>query len=125
MAGVGAPGQAESHVIDVPDDLFEQLGHVVVVQFVDDVSAVALAEDETEVAQQAKLMGNGGGLHPDGLRDLGHRRGPRVQSRKDAQPAGSRQRLDALGGCARESRVVEQPVDAGVFAAVGQDRDDS
>jgi hypothetical protein len=52
------------------------------------------------------------------LGDLGHRRWPRVQPGKDAQPAGGGQRLDALGGCARETRVVEQSVDVGMFATV-------
>jgi hypothetical protein len=45
-------------VLGVRDGLLEQLADVVVVQVVDDASAVALADHESEMSQQTKLMGN-------------------------------------------------------------------
>ena len=45
-------------MLDVRDRLLEQLADVVVVEVVDDPSAVALPDDQPEVAQQAQLMGH-------------------------------------------------------------------
>ena len=43
-------------MLDVGDGLPEQLADVIVVQVVDDPAAVALPDDEAQVAKQAKLV---------------------------------------------------------------------
>jgi hypothetical protein len=65
-------------VLDVCDHLFEQLAHVVVVQFVDNLATISLTHDEAEVPEHTELVGDGRGLHGDGPRNLRHGRRPRV-----------------------------------------------
>jgi hypothetical protein len=60
----------EAEVLGVVDGLVYELGHVVVVQRVDDVAAVALSVDEAEVAKEAELVGDGRLFHADGFRQL-------------------------------------------------------
>src|SRR4051812_16772237 len=85
----------------------EQLGDVVVVELVDDLTTRAPARHEPEVAQQPKLVRDRRALHRDRDRDLVHRRRARVQAGEDAQPARGRQRLDAVGRHLREAVVAQ------------------
>jgi hypothetical protein len=45
-------------MLDVRDALFEQFADVVVVEVAEEPSAVALSDDQSEVAQQPQLMGD-------------------------------------------------------------------
>jgi hypothetical protein len=76
----GRTGQAEANVLDVRDDLFEQLGDVVVVQLVDDLATVTPPDNETEVTQVPKLVRDRGALHGDAAGELVHRRRRGVQA---------------------------------------------
>lgn len=49
-------GEAEAYVLDVGDELFEQVGDVVVVELVDDLAPVALTGDQAKVAKQPQLV---------------------------------------------------------------------
>ena len=111
-----AAGEPEPDVLDVPEHLLEQVGDVVVVELVDHAAAGALPDDQAEVAQDAELVGDRRGVHPDGGRDLRHRRGAVVEAREDPQPARRGERLEAVGGGARVGLVVEQAGDVGAVA---------
>ena len=71
-------------MLDVSDGFLEQLADVVVVQCVDDVAPLAVAGDQAEVAQQAQLVRDRGGLHPDGRCELGDSAGTGLQPAEDA-----------------------------------------
>ena len=119
--GVGravAAGEARADVVDVRDDLFEQLGDVVVVQLVDDLASVALPDDEPEMAQRPKLMRDRRALHGDRRGELVDRRRARMQAGEDPQSARSRQRLDAVGRGASERRVIQHAPQIGMGIAV-------
>jgi hypothetical protein len=119
IGGMPAAGEAHAKVVDMRDDLFEELGDVVVVQLVDDLAPVALADDEAEVAQRPKLMRDGRALHVDRGRELVDRRRTGVQAREDPQPARRRKRLDALRRRTRERRVDQHALQVGMVVAVG------
>lgn len=118
-----ATGEAEPHVLDVGHDLLEQFGDVVVVELVDHLPSGSLSDDEAEMAQQAKLVRDRGALHAHALGDLVHGRGAGVQSREDAQSAGSRERLNALRRRLCESGVAEEALDLVRVAIVSHDSD--
>jgi hypothetical protein len=91
-------------VFDVVDGFFEQHGDVAVVECVDDASAGSLADDESEVAQDTELVGDGGLLHLDRLGEVGDRARAVAEVGKDADAArcGERlHRLRDLAGCFR------------------------
>ena len=97
-----AAGEARTDMLDVRDGLFEQLADVVVVEVVDDPSAVALADDQPEVAQQPKLMRDRRRRHPHRLRELIDRAGAGVEAAQDPDSAGGGERLHRLSDHARE-----------------------
>lgn len=84
-------------MLDVKDRLIEQLGDVRVVQVVDDAFAASLADDKAKVAQLPELMGDGRGLHADGVGELADRAGPLFQAPEDLHAAGCGEDLHALG----------------------------
>lgn len=89
----------------MPYGLFKQFADVLVVQVIDDVPAVAPADDKPEMPQHPKLMRHRRGCHPDGGSELVHRRRTSLQLPQDAQPARSRERLHRLGDLLRELAV--------------------
>ena len=92
-------------MLDVGDRLVEQVRDVVVMQVVDDVTAVAPADDESEVAQDAELMGHRGRLHPYRLGQLADGLPAGAQPPQDSHPAGGRQRLHRVRHRRGEIRV--------------------
>ncbi len=70
--GSGSGGIADAHaqVLDVVEGLVEEFGDVVVVEGVDDRAPLTFACDQSEVAQQAELVGAGGCFHADGFREV-------------------------------------------------------
>jgi len=60
-----AIGLAQAQVLHVGDGLLEQLGDVVVVEVVDDLTTVAPPDDEAQVTQDAQLVGDRRALHAD------------------------------------------------------------
>ena len=56
LCGAATSGEAEADVLDMRDDLFEQLCDVIVVEFIEDLTTLALADHQTEVPQEAKLV---------------------------------------------------------------------
>jgi len=62
---VGLVPPAEPDMLGVADRLLEELADVWIVEGVDDPSPVPLPDHETELAQEAKLMGDGRLLHAD------------------------------------------------------------
>jgi len=82
---------------DVRDCLGEQHTDVVVVKGIDHVPALALADDEPEVAKHPKLLGDRGLFHPHGPCELADRARSRTQATQDSYPARRRQRLHRLG----------------------------
>ena len=105
-------------MLHVRDHLAQQLGDVIVIELVHDLTAVTPAGHQAEVPEQPELMGDRGALHPDRLGEDVDRRRPGVQAGEDPQPARGRQRLDAVRGGAREVLVVEQPGDVVVIGTV-------
>ena len=105
-----------ANVVDVGDDLLEHLCDVIIVQGVDDLAPLTLADHEAEVSHQPQLMGDGGILHPDRGCELADRCRPRVEPGEDSQPARRRESLHGLGGGAGIRGVVEQPFKAGVVS---------
>jgi hypothetical protein len=55
----GAGGETEPLMLGVGDRFGEQRTDVVVVKRVDDLPAIALADDESEVAQDTELLRDG------------------------------------------------------------------
>ncbi len=51
-----AVGESELEVLDVADRLLEQMRDVIVVEVIDDASAVAVPDHEPEMTQQPQLM---------------------------------------------------------------------
>jgi hypothetical protein len=80
-------------VLDVEDRFRQQDSDVRVVQAVEDSSPLPLADHETEVAEQAKLVGDSRLLHLDCVRELADRSRPLSQLGQDPHPARRRQRL--------------------------------
>ncbi len=58
-------GRAQLQMLDVPDRLIDQPGHVVVEQRIDHSAALTLADHQAGVAQQLELMRDRRLLHPD------------------------------------------------------------
>lgn len=56
---------ADVKVLDVVDGFLQQSGDMAVVEAVDDVAPAAVAGHQANVAQQSKLVGNGGLFHFD------------------------------------------------------------
>ena len=106
-------GEAEAHVLDVGDDLFEQLGDVVVVELVDDLAPIALTGDQAKVAQQPQLVRDRGALHPDRAGDVVDRGRAGVQPREDAQAARRGQSLQPLGRRAGVAGVADEAGEVG------------
>ena len=92
-------------VLDVPDGLFQELTDVLVVQVVEDLPALTPTDDKPQVAQDAKLMGDGRGFHPDRYREFVDWGRPEMEPSENAQPARGRQRLHRLGDRPGEFRV--------------------
>ena len=73
-------------MLDVEDGLVEQVGHVRVVQGVDDAAPAPLPDDEAEMAKDSQLVRDGRLLHADRGRELPtadgpSRRRPRMRTR--------------------------------------------
>ena len=77
-------------VLDVADGLFQELADVVVVQVIDDLPALTPTDNKPKMTENAKLMRDSRGLHPDGGRELVDRGWTRMQLAEDAQPTRSR-----------------------------------
>ena len=92
-------------MLDVGDRLVEQVRDVVVVEVVDDVTALAMSDDEAEMAQQTQLVRHGGGLHADCLGELVDAQSARTQATEDADSARRRQGLHGVGNRAGEVGV--------------------
>ena len=96
---------SEPEMLGVEDGLVEQLSHVVVVERVDDGAALPVAVDQTQVAQQPKLVGDRRLLHLDGLGELTHRGGALAQTTEDHQPTGRGERLQRRGNRLRRGEI--------------------
>ena len=92
-------------MLDVKDGLVEQFGDVGIVESVDDVLALALTDDEAEVAQLAQLVGDGRGLHADSLGELADRARAFLQPSEDLHATGGGEDLHALGDDPRGLRI--------------------
>jgi len=57
-------------LLDVLQALFEQLDDVIVVEGVEDLTAVAARADEAHAAQEAQLMRDGGLRQPEDAREV-------------------------------------------------------
>lgn len=84
-------------MLDVCDRLIEQLADVLVVQRIDDLAALAPASHQPEMAQEAKLMGDGRGFHAYVPRQFAHRAGRGVKAAEDAQSTRRRECLHSVG----------------------------
>jgi hypothetical protein len=88
--------QAEAQMLAVVDGFVQEPGDVIVVEGVNGGLALPRTGDQTEVAEQAQLVGNRGVFHADVGRELGDRTGLAAQPGQDQQPAGGSQRLHGL-----------------------------
>ena len=87
------------------DRLLKQNTNMRVVECVHRPSPVPLADYEAKVAQKAELVGYGGLLHPDRLREISNTVRGLKQARENAHAARCRQCLHRLGNLARHLRV--------------------
>ena len=69
---IGTVRLAQAEMLDVVDGLVEELSDMAVIQPVDHGAATPFAIDQTERAQQAKLMGDSRLLHFDRSGELSH-----------------------------------------------------
>lgn len=92
-------------MLNVEDRLVEQLGDVRVVQGVEDVLALPLADHESQLTQRAQLMRDGRGFHLHGLRELTHGARPLLEATEDLHAARRREHLHPLGHRPRELAV--------------------
>ncbi len=92
-------------MFDVVDGFLEQDGDVCVVECVDDPAAASLPDDEAEMAEQAKLVGDGRWLHADRFGEVVDRPRRVAELGENAHAAGRRERLHRLRNVARGSRV--------------------
>lgn len=108
----GGVAEAEPQVLDVEEGLFQKLGDVAVVEGVDDGAATAFPGDEPEIAQQAELVGAGGGFHAHSIGEVAYRARAFLEAGEDVQPrrggqgleggsdVGGPRRVQALAGVA-------------------------
>ncbi len=87
------------------DSLVEQVGDMRVVQRVDDLATVPLADHETELAEEAELVRHRRLLHPDRSSKLTDRARRAAQPSEDQHAAGRRQGLHRVGNLPRRVRV--------------------
>jgi hypothetical protein len=66
----GAGAQAESQVVCMGDGLRKQRADVFVVERIDDLPAVTLADHQTKMTENAELLRDRGLRHPDVAREL-------------------------------------------------------
>ncbi len=88
-------------MLGMRDSLGQQNAHVLVVQGVDDVPALALANDQAEMAKHPKLLGDGRLLHLNVLRQLANGARTSTQPAQDPHAARCRQCSHRLGDHAR------------------------
>jgi hypothetical protein len=95
-------GRRGAPVLGVCDGFGEEDADVLVVEFVDRLAALAFADDQTGVAQQAELLGDGWLFHLDRPRELFDRAGSDGQSAEDPHATRGGERLhrvsDLAGG---------------------------
>ena len=107
----GRAARPETEVLGVRDRLGQQQAHVVVVQRVDHLAPLTLADDEPQVTEHAQLLGDGRLPHADGLGELADRTRAGRQPAEDPHPAGRRQRLHRLRhrarGVGRDQREIK------------------
>jgi hypothetical protein len=92
----GAGSETESQVLGVGDGFREERSNVFVVQRVDHLAPVPIANNESEVTQNTQLLGHSRLLHLDLPRKLSHRARTGAESTEDSHPAGGRERLHRL-----------------------------
>ena len=85
--------------------LFEEDADVRVMERVENLAALTLADDEPEMAEHPQLMGDGRLLHPDRRREFPYRAGTLAETSEDAHTAWRRQRLHGLSNLARSVGV--------------------
>ena len=92
-------------MLDVPHRLVDQVGDVGVMQGVDDRAAATRADDETEVAQQPQLMGDGGAFHLDSVGELVDAARSLTQPREYANATRCGERLHRVCDLASGGRI--------------------
>lgn len=76
---------SHAQMLHVEERLVEEFGDMVVVERVDDRAAVAFAGHEAEVAQQAQLVGAGGGFHTGGVGEVADGAGAFLEAGQDVE----------------------------------------
>ena len=92
-------------MFDVVDGFLEENTDVRVVERVDNLAAAALADDEAQVAKEAKLVRDGRLLHLNGGSKLADRARRLAEASENPHPARSREGLHRLGNLTRRVRV--------------------
>lgn len=105
-------------MLDVEEGLLQKLRDMIVVEGVDDGTAPALTGDEPKVAQQAELVGAGGGFHVHGFGEVADRAGPFLEAGQDVQPRRRGQGLEG-GGYVGGPSCVQALARGGVVLVVG------
>jgi hypothetical protein len=93
------------NVFDVVDRLGDEVPHMVVVQGVNDAVAVAPPGDKAKVAEDPQLVRDRGRLELHIVGEIGDGARRLPQSREDANPARSGERLHRLGDLLSEIPV--------------------
>ena len=92
------------------DGLGQQRADVVVVERVDHLPAVALADDEPEVPKHPQLLGDRRLRHPEVAREIADRAGAGAKAAEDPHAARRRERLHRLRDRARRRRRKERQI---------------
>ena len=97
----GLHGETETQVLGVRDGLAQQRTDVIIVQRVDHLPAIALADHEPEVAKHPELLRDRGLSHAEVAGEVADRTGAGPEAAEDPHPARRRERLHRLGDRAR------------------------
>lgn len=83
-------------MLDMKHRLIKQLRDVIVVQGVDDMTALAFTDHQAQIAQLTQLMRDRRGLHPHRVSEIAHRAWTFPQAPQDLHAAWRRQDLHPL-----------------------------
>ena len=99
-------------MLGVRDGFGQKRSDMIIMQRIDHLTPVTLADNQGEVAQHPKLLGHGGLSHPDLARELPDRTRPGTKATEYPHTARRRERLHrlrdrprGLGGNEREIRL--------------------
>ena len=103
--GLPAVTEIKLAMLDMADRGLQQLSDVVVVEVIEHLTPVAMADHEPEVPKHPQLLGDRRGRHLDRGGELVNTDGPTLQLTEDAYAAWSRESLHRISDRLRETGI--------------------